>query len=120
MILSNLLDNNLLNNFCQFLGNSRVPIELCALAYIIGILQFGTGITLGEVQFVDTDQTVVDEMKTACSKYKKNPLSIMPETPKTLYLEYLGTSAEDIRNWKSTSPKNAQVNLSWISNCQIL
>lgn len=75
----------------------------------MGIQQFGTGRTLREVHFVDTDITVVDEMKTACSKYKKNPIPITLETMKSLYPEYFGMKDEDTRNRKSTSNESASV-----------
>lgn len=75
----------------------------------MGIQQFGTGRTLREVHFVDTDITVVDEMKTACSKYKKNPKSITLETMKSLYPEYFGIRDVDPGNRKSSSNGNSQV-----------
>lgn len=86
-----------------------VPIELCALAYIIGIQQFGAGKTLQEVHLVDTDIAVVNEMKAACSKYRKNPKSITPETMKSFYPAYFGIGDIDPRNRISTSNGNAQV-----------
>lgn len=75
----------------------------------MGIQQFGTGRTLREVHFVDTDPLVEDEMKTACSKCKEKPIPITPETMKSLYPEYFEIKYEDLRNGKSTSNGNAQV-----------
>lgn len=91
-----------------------VPIELCALAYIIGIQQFGEGKTLQEVHFVDTDIAVVNEMKAACSKYKKNPKSISLEAMKSLYPKHFGIRDEDPGNRISTSNGNAQVSKLWL------
>lgn len=82
----------------------------------MGIQQFETRRTLREVHFVDTDPLVVDEMKTACSKYKKNPKSITLETMKSLYPEYFGIRDEDPENRKSSSNGNSQVS----KCCQIL
>lgn len=77
----------------------------------MGIQQFnGTVMTLlREVHFVDTDTKVVDEMKTACSKYKENPIPITLESMKSLYPEYFGMKDEDTRNRKSTSNESASV-----------
>lgn len=86
-----------------------VPIELCALAYIMGIQQFGPGSTLREVHFVDTDPLVEDEMKTVCSKYKEYPISITLETMKSLYPEHFEIRDDDPRNGKSKSEGSAQV-----------
>lgn len=104
-----LFNNNLLFFFSHFLGHSKVPIELCALAYIIGIQQFGTGRALREVHFIDKDIAVVNEVKTAFNKYKENPISITLETMKSMYPKYFGMKGEDTRNRKSTSNGNPQV-----------
>lgn len=71
---------------------------MCAFAYIFGIRQFGKGRILREVHFVDTDSTMVDEMKIALSVSKKYPISITPETLKSLYPKHFEIRDEDHTN----------------------
>lgn len=88
-------------------GRFSVPVKLCASAYIIGLCKFGAGKTLREVHFVDTDPLVVNEIKTACSKYEENPLSITPETLKSMYPAYFTISSDNTKNVKSITTTNA-------------
>ncbi|XP_062568269.1 uncharacterized protein LOC134230454 [Saccostrea cucullata] len=65
-------------------GIFKVPLELCAKMYLLGIQEYvkeeGMKSFVSEIHLVDTDETVIKEIISACSQFQGDPDSITIES----------------------------------------